>query len=60
MAAESIVLVDHLLDRHGAGHGGLFAHEGGGRAEGEAGHVPDRLQGRRPYPALGDHGLEGR
>ena len=53
------MLVDHLLDRHRAGHGRLLAHEGGARAEGEAGQVPERLQGRRPHPSLGDQVLEG-
>ena len=54
-----VVLVDHLLDRDRAGHGGTLAEQGGADAEREAGDVPERLQRGRTHAALGDQPLEG-
>ena len=53
LGLAGIVLVDHLLDRHGAGHGRPLAHQGRGRAQCKAGHVPQWLQRGRANPPLG-------
>ena len=50
--------VDLGLDRIGAGERGLFRHQGGGRAEREAGDVPHRLQRGRANAPLGHQLVE--
>jgi len=53
------VLLDHRLDRLGAGVGGLLAHQRRRRAEREAGRAPQRRHQRRPHLAFGQDLVEG-
>src|SRR3984957_9459531 len=54
----SVMPVDDLLDRDGAGHRGALAEQRGRRAERVARDVPERRQRRRPHPALGGEAVE--
>ena len=54
-----VVRADDLLDRDGAGHRGALAQGRAGRAEREAGGVPQRRQRGRPHAALDDQLVEG-
>jgi hypothetical protein len=53
-----IVAVDLGLDRGGAGHGRLGAKQRGGRAQGEAGNRPHRMQRGGAHAMLRDHRVE--
>src|SRR5690554_5956014 len=50
-----VVLVDNLLYRHGAGHGGTLTHERRRRTKGKTREVPDRLQEGGADAALRQH-----
>ena len=52
------MLVDGLLDRDGAGHGGALAEGRGSGAERETGQAPERLQRGRAHAPGGEFGLE--
>src|SRR3546814_7087268 len=54
-----VVLVDDLLHRDGAGHGGLLPEQCRGGAEGKAGDMPHRLQQRRTHAVAHQQVLEG-
>src|SRR3546814_20683916 len=53
-----IMLVDLGLDGGGAGHGGLWSHQRGGRPKRMAGDLPERLEQGRTDAAVGDQPVE--
>src|SRR3546814_10547915 len=53
-----IMLVDLGLDGGGAGHGGLWSHQRGGRPKRMAGDLPERLEQGRTDTAVGDQPVE--
>src|SRR5690606_5172362 len=59
VALAGIMLVDHFLDRDGAGHGGALSQQCGARPEREAGDVPQRRQDRWPDAAFGHQPVKG-
>src|SRR3546814_2406092 len=52
------MLVDLGLDGGGAGHGGLWSHQRGGRPKRMAGDLPERLEQGRTDAAVGDQPVE--
>lgn len=53
-----VVLHDHRLHSHGAGHGRLLAHQGCAGAQHKPGHIPQRRHNRRTDAMLLDELLE--
>src|SRR5579872_211587 len=59
LGLRAVMLVDHLFDRDRAGHCRPFAQEGGGSAQREARHMPERVERARPHAALDHEPVEG-